>query len=56
MLKNKKILPILILAIIIVGVVILAIKGMNYGLIYGNNTTIKMNLKLEKEAEDLCIW
>jgi preprotein translocase subunit SecF len=53
MLKNKKILPILILAIIIVGVVILAIKGMNYGLIYGNNTTIKMNLKLEKEAEDI---
>ena len=51
MLKNKKILPILVLVIIIVGVIMLAIKGMNYGLIYGNNTTIKMNLKLEKEAE-----
>ena len=53
MLKNKKILPILVLVIIIVGVIMLAIKGMNYGLIYGNNTTIKMNLKLEKEAEDI---
>ena len=51
MLKNKKILPILVLLISIVGVIVLAIKGMNYGLIYGNNTTIKMNLKLEKEAE-----
>ena len=53
MLKNKKILPILVLVIIIVGVIMLAIKGMNYGLIYGNNTTIKMNLKLEKEVEDI---
>lgn len=53
MLKNKKILPIIVLVIIIVGVIMLAIKGMNYGLIYGNNTTIKMNLKLEKEAEDI---
>ena len=53
MLKNKKILPILVLVIIIVGVIMLAIKGMNYGLIYGNNTTIKMNLGKQVEVEDI---
>ena len=53
MLKNKKILPILVLLIIIVGVIVLAIKGMNYGLIYGNNTTIKMNLGKQVEVEDI---
>ena len=53
MLKNKKILQILVLLIIIVGVIVLAIKGMNYGLIYGNNTTIKMNLGKQVEVEDI---
>lgn len=53
MLKNKKILPILVLIIVMIGVIVLAIKGMNYGLNYGNNTTIKMNLKLEKETETI---
>ena len=53
MLKHKKILPIRVLLIIIVGVIVLAIKGMNYGLIYGNNTTIKMNLGKQVEVEDI---
>ena len=53
MLKNKKILPILVLVIIIAGVIVLAIKGMNYGLIYGNNTTIKMNLGKQVEIENI---
>ena len=35
------------------GVIVLAIKGMNYGLIYGNNTTIKMNLGKQVEVEDI---
>lgn len=52
MLKNKKILFIIIpLAIILLGILVLCIKGMNYGLMYGENTQIKVYL--DSEIEDV---
>ena len=55
MLKNKKTLPILIilLIIIIAGILITSIKGLNYGLVYGNNTTIKMTLNTNNQISEL---
>lgn len=55
MLKNKKTLPILIilLIIIIAGILITTIKGLNYGLVYGNNTTIKFNLNTNNQISEL---
>lgn len=52
MLKNKKTLCIIIpLAIILLGILVLCIKGMNYGLMYGKNTQIKVYL--DSEIEDI---
>ena len=52
MLKNKKTLYIIIpLAIILLGILVLCIKGMNYGLMYGKNTQIKVYL--DSEIEDV---
>lgn len=52
MLKNKKILFIIIpLAIILLGILVLCIKGMNYGLMYSENTQIKVYL--DSEIEDV---
>lgn len=52
MLKNKKILFIIIpLVIILLGILVLCIKGMNYGLMYGENTQIKVYL--DSEIEDV---
>ncbi len=52
MLKNKKTLYIIIpLAIILLGILVLCIKGMNYGLMYGKNTQIKVYL--DSEIEDM---
>lgn len=55
MLKNKKlILPVLIaLIIIIAGIVVIAIKDMNYDLMYGSNTTIEMYLKNDFVESDI---
>ena len=55
MLKNKKILVLLvaILVIIIVGVILLGVKGMNYSLLYGANTQIEMYLENDFELEDI---
>lgn len=55
MLKNKKMLPIvaILLIIVIAGIIMLNIKGMNYGLIYGNNATIKMSLDIKPELDDI---
>lgn len=55
MLKNKKILVLLavILVIIMVGVIVLGVKGMNYSLLYGANTQIEMYLENDFELEDI---
>lgn len=55
MLKNKKILVLLvaILVIIMVGVILLGVKGMNYSLLYGANTQIEMYLENDFELEDI---
>lgn len=55
MLKNKKILFLLavILVIIMVGVIVLGVKGMNYSLLYGANTQIEMYLENDFELEDI---
>lgn len=55
MLKNKKTLSILIilLIIIIAGILITSIKGLNYGLAYGNNTTIKITLNTNNQISEL---
>lgn len=55
MLKNRKILFLLaiMLIIIVAGIVMLFVKGMNYGLNYGDNTTVE--LYLESDFEDVDI-
>ena len=55
MLKNKKILAILIvlLIIIIAGLTVMFVKGMNYGLNYGENTTIRINIDASIEKNDI---
>lgn len=55
MLKNKKLLVLLavILVIIMVGVIVLGVKGMNYSLLYGANTQIEMYLENDFELEDI---
>lgn len=55
MLKNKKNLVSLgvLLVIIIVGVIMLCVKGMNYNLLYGANTQIEMYLENDFELEDI---
>ena len=55
MLKNKKVLPIVVilLIIIIAGLAVLCIKDMNYGLSYGNNTTIEINFNEKTEIKDI---
>lgn len=55
MLKNKKIIALLsvILVIILAGVVMLFVKGMNYSLVYGDNTTVELYLETEFEMSDV---
>lgn len=55
MLKNKKILAVLtiVLVIIIAGIALLFTKGMNYSLAYGNNTTIELYLETDFEDSDV---
>lgn len=55
MLKNKKILALLIIALIIIiaGVAVLFTKGMNYSLAYGNNTTVELYLETDFEDSDI---
>lgn len=55
MLKDKKILTILavLLIIIIAGITVMCIKGMNYGLDYGENTTIRMYIDAKVEKNDI---
>lgn len=55
MLKNKKILAVLtiVLVIIIAGIAVLFTKGMNYSLAYGNNTTIELYLETDFEDSDV---
>lgn len=55
MLKNKKILALLIIALIIIiaGVAVLFAKGMNYSLAYGNNTTVELYLETDFEDSDI---
>ncbi|MDO5555329.1 MAG: hypothetical protein Q4G09_01345 [Clostridia bacterium] len=55
MLKNKKVLLILIILLVIVvaGIALMCIKGMNYGLLYGQNTTIEMYLSTKPETSDV---
>lgn len=55
MLKNKKMLSLLviILIIIIAGTVILFTKGMNYGLVYGDNTTVELYLEADFKNDDI---
>lgn len=55
MLKNKKILAVLtiVLVIIIAGIAVLFTKGMNYSLAYGNNTTIELYLETDFEDADV---
>lgn len=55
MLKNKKILAVLtiVLVIIIAGIALLFTKGMNYSLVYGNNTTIELYLETDFEDSDV---
>lgn len=55
MLKNKKVISLLavILVIVIVGAVMLFVKGMNYSLTYGKNTTIELYLQTDFEFSDI---
>lgn len=55
MLKSKKLLVLLavILVIIMIGVIVLGVKGMNYSLLYGANTQIEMYLENDFELEDI---
>lgn len=55
MLKDKKILFLLaiILIVIVVGIAMLSLKGMNYGLNYGDNTTVELYLESDFEGEDI---
>lgn len=55
MLKNKKILTLLvvILIITIIGIVVTSIKGLNYGLIYGENTTVELYIESEFQNTDV---
>lgn len=55
MLKNKKMLSLLaiILIIVIAGTIMLFIKEMNYGLTYGDNTTIELYLETDFESTDV---
>lgn len=55
MLKNKKILSLLaiILIILIVGAIMLFTKGMNYSLTYGKNTSIELYLETDFQFSDV---
>lgn len=54
MLKNKKILTLLVvILIIIIGIVVTSIKGLNYGLIYGENTTVELYIESEFQDTDV---
>lgn len=55
MLKNKKILGLLtiVLIIIIAGIAVLFTKGMNYSLAYGSNTTVELYLENDFEESDI---
>ncbi len=55
MLKNKKtlILLIVILVIIIIGTIVTAVKGFNYGLIYGENTTIELYIETDFDETEM---
>lgn len=55
MLKNKKIISLLaiILIIIIAGIIMLCVKGMNYELLYGANTTIETYINSDVQLSDI---
>lgn len=55
MLKNKKIISLLaiILIIIIAGIIMLCVKGMNYELLYGANTTIETYIDSDVQLSDI---
>lgn len=55
MLRNKKTLPIVVILLIVIisGIIVTCIKGMNYGLTYGNNVTLKINLEEQVEIEKI---
>ncbi len=55
MLKNKKVISLLavVLVIIIIGLIMLFVKGLNYGLMYGKNTTVELYLKTDFEFSDV---
>ncbi len=55
MLKNKKTIVLLaiILVIIVAGTIMLFVKGLNYGLLYGENTTIELYLRTDFNLSDV---
>lgn len=55
MLKNKKILPLLVIVIVVIiaGMVMLFVRGMNYGLLYGENTSVELYLESDFEKSDI---
>lgn len=55
MLKNKKITALLaiVLIIIVVGIIMLFVKGLNYGLLYGENTTVELYLRTDFNFSDV---
>ena len=55
MLKNKKMLSLFIIALVIIfaGIIMLCVKGLNYDLLYGKNTTIETYLETDVTLSDI---
>ena len=55
MLKNKKVISLLaiILIIVVAGIVMFFVKGMNYDLLYGDNTTVELYLQTDFNFSDI---
>ena len=55
MLKNKKVISLLaiILIILVAGIVMFFVKGMNYDLLYGDNTTVELYLQTDFNFSDI---
>ncbi len=55
MLKNKKMISLLtvILIIIVAGIIMLFVKGMNYSLLYGENTAVELYLSTDFNFSDV---
>ncbi len=55
MLKNKKMISLLaiILIIVVAGIIMLFVKGMNYSLLYGENTTVELYLSTDFNFSDV---